>query len=862
MDIGIDLGTTYSVLAVKGQVELTAGYPPPRYLPECDVTIIPAPDGNDTFPSVFWSDPDNPDDILIGAEAKQKGDDGEGVIMFSKRAIGTDKLLQWHDRSYTAKEVATHTLRYLKSCAERALGQRVQRAVVTHPAYFDPNQIQETRDAAQAAGFEITEPEQLLMEPAAATLAYAFDNPKDPLRVMCYDLGGGTFDVTILERRNRVMEQIGFDGNKLLGGFNFDRELVQWIVSQLAKNERHLPYDERSPKHRATNSRLLLVAEKAKYKLSEARGDKAMVEIKVPGVIDDNGETFDIRERINRKQYAELIKPYLVETIERCENALVKAKITADQLDLILLVGGSTYGPWIGEAIEAAFKTEVEPAFYPDLCVAAGAALVAANLPPVVDGSGLQLVLQVPATSVLPTINIAGQVRARDGGPLDASLAAELKVRLNTPEQGQFLVPRLDPDDGFLFEDVELTDGDPTEFKLEIEDSAGWVRLKDTRTVLFDIDEESSSDTDLKPTLAKPIYLRVADGMKLLAEEGAKLPVQRVETVIRLHDESELGIDIFMAETLVGRIVVEDIPEDAGRDAPVEITVEITKRNQLRTHAKVKSRTGTVVAERKAPFRMPPIKVKSLPELQAEFTALRHKSEELQALSEDGELRATLAGRGNRLMRNLNKLFAEQAPERQEIQRDLEELDRLVAPPVEDMSPPRSEFQKLLKACREILKLAKDMPQAGSFEPLLDRLENEGNEAYKVKNHKNWGIANENLGRLYGRIRDLIKDIIDTTLPETSVQKDARLQEISRMRADLRDELDKLPQNPQANPALIKARAALINDLLAQMEKAVKEVPDDLKPEQGQGKLVVIMRPKEEGERSIRRLYVEVEVRE
>ncbi len=138
MDIGIDLGTTFSVVAVKGNPKLAPGYPPGMYLPECDVTIIPTPDGDMTFPSVFWVDPEDPEEVLVGMPAKQKAEDGQAPIMFSKRSIGTQEQHRIHDRTFTGKEVATHILQYLKRCAEQALGQPVHRAVVTHPAYFQP----------------------------------------------------------------------------------------------------------------------------------------------------------------------------------------------------------------------------------------------------------------------------------------------------------------------------------------------------------------------------------------------------------------------------------------------------------------------------------------------------------------------------------------------------------------------------------------------------------------------------------------------------------------------------------------------------------------------------------------------------
>ncbi|HEV7406090.1 MAG TPA: Hsp70 family protein, partial [Chthoniobacteraceae bacterium] len=237
-DIGIDLGTTYSVIAIKGRVELQPSYGKKGiYVEECDATIIPTPAGDPSFPSVFWVDPAD-GRIVIGMEAKRKAEDGGAPIMFSKRAIGTMELLPLHDRSYTAQEVAGHILRHLKECAEAALGRPVRRAVVTHPAYFERNQVEETRAAAVAAGFDMRDDRQMMMEPAAAALAHTCTIQTDPLTIVTYDLGGGTFDVTVLQRKEGVIRMLSFDGDHLLGGYNFDRALVQWILDKLREKGR------------------------------------------------------------------------------------------------------------------------------------------------------------------------------------------------------------------------------------------------------------------------------------------------------------------------------------------------------------------------------------------------------------------------------------------------------------------------------------------------------------------------------------------------------------------------------------------------------------------------------------------------
>jgi molecular chaperone DnaK len=267
-DLGIDLGTSNCVIAIKGRVDLDPSYPQARYIEECDTTIIPTPDGHPTFPSVFWVDPEDPNRIIIGTEAKQQAETGSAPIMFSKRSIGTKEPLTLHDRTYTAKEVATHILRHLKQCAERALGRPVRRAVITYPAWFGPIQTQETREAAIAAGFNMDDPRQMMMEPAAAALAYTHSVQEGPITIVTYDLGGATFDVTVLQRKQGVTRVLSFDGDHLLGGYNFDRVLVQWILRKLREKGHVISYDETNPEDRARHARLLQLAEEVKMRLS------------------------------------------------------------------------------------------------------------------------------------------------------------------------------------------------------------------------------------------------------------------------------------------------------------------------------------------------------------------------------------------------------------------------------------------------------------------------------------------------------------------------------------------------------------------------------------------------------------------
>jgi molecular chaperone DnaK (HSP70) len=686
-DIGIDLGTTYSVVAVKGRVEFAPGYPPGDYREEYDVTIIPNLDGDHTTPSAVWIDPsllDNdptkpaltidpveiwkdPDPdrralFLVGMPAKQKAADGETPIVFSKRSIGTDEPLKMHHRTFTAKEVAVFILKYLKFCAETALGQPVRRAVVTHPAHFLPNQVQETKEAAVLAGFDMSLGDQMMMEPAAAALSYVHSDPRDPLRILTYDLGGGTFDVTVMERCDGVITIKSFDGNHLLGGYNFDRELVQWIVEKAQAGGRKIVYDETNPDHRSRRGQLLQLAETTKFRLSTQLTSKAPVPIAVRDLLtDEAGKIVPVSDRINREQYAALIGPHLASTIKCCHSALSKAGMTKDDLHLVLLVGGSTCGPWVEEAVKAEFGDDVPPPVDPDKCVAAGAAIQANQLPKVdALGDDLELEHDAPATSGLPSLNLGGKVRAKGGGPVAEAERSKLQALLCTPAAGTLGPLPIQPNGSFLFPDVELLEGRPSQFELQI--AGGPIVHKVAFSVLYD--PISTGYQPILPSLPKPLYVKSARGLLLLAEEGVALPAECEMDLKKLFSDSMIKIPIVLADEKIGEIVINQIPPDADEGSPIKLKVTITQKNEMVGTAQIFSRTGAMVKECPVRITFPPLVVPGLPELRQHFHELKDERDQLLFTSEDPEQRLLLAGEGERVVMVLERLFGELEPDK------------------------------------------------------------------------------------------------------------------------------------------------------------------------------------------------------
>ena len=758
MIIGIDLGTTFSVIAVEGVVRLTDGYPAPRFLEQCNVSVIPDEFGNLLIPSAVWEDPEEPGKLVVGALARDARDEGYSPIILSKRNIGTDIPHPLGDRHLTAREVAREILAYLKGIAEEALGKRIERAVITHPAYFNDAMREETALAAQDAGFLFEPKMHLLEEPRAAALAYFRGDCRDPLRVLAYDLGGGTFDVTVMERRGANIRMKAFGGNHLLGGFNFDRELTYWLLEQLRKRA-DITLKEDSPEDQVKWARLLRVAEQSKHKLADAPTDKMPVQMRRQDIFkDDHGRPIHLLEQIDRKDFVALIQDLLDETIygqggppetKGCNAVLATAGWTIDQIDEILLVGGSTWGPWVTQTIKRAWGREAQR-FEPDLGVAAGAAIAAATLPP--DGPGgttCKVVLDTRPRSVLTSVNVAGRVLPVGVPTLPPGLQVVLRSQL-----GMTLGPVEPNADGdFVFEKVELQPLAATRFDLSLVDGEGRQVLEHR----FEITHAEEADPEIFQVLPKPLFVEVVGGLKRLVDEGEILPAH---CEVQLARANEIGttIEIILfqdedrPEHAVGSVVIRDVPREAPIGAKVNLVLDID-HNRITGRAAVFTRKGAVAVEVPVDIVFHVPKIPGTSELKAEFEQLKLDLPERIDVEHDAERRMTLQAQGIRLSRKIAKLLDDPSPHsRQEAYLRLRELSRLVHHREEAMDPPLDGFERLLDRVRVILSGRADDPIIQGHVRTVDRLEAEGHAAYARKDHRTWGQVNVSLQQLLRRL--------------------------------------------------------------------------------------------------------------
>ncbi len=343
--IGIDLGTTNSCVAV-----MEGGEP----------KVIPNPEGNRTTPSVVAF---KNEERIIGDAAKRQAITNPNVISSIKRKMGSAEKVTVDGKNYTPQEISAMILQYIKTYAEEYLGEPVTEAVITVPAYFNDAQRQATKDAGTIAGLNVA---RIINEPTAAALAYGIDKTDKELKVLVYDLGGGTFDVSILDLSDGTFEVLSTNGDTHLGGDDFDNVIVDWIVDQFKKDN---GIDLKNDK--MAMQRIKEAAEKAKKDLSATM----QAQISLPFISAGSAGPLHIETTLTRAKFNEMTK-YLVEkTIVPIENALRDANLTVNDIDEVLLVGGSTRIPAVQEAVKKATGKDPNKSVNPDEAVAIGAAI-------------------------------------------------------------------------------------------------------------------------------------------------------------------------------------------------------------------------------------------------------------------------------------------------------------------------------------------------------------------------------------------------------------------------------------------------------------------------------------------------------
>ena len=343
--IGIDLGTTNSCVAV-----LEGG----------SATVIPNPEGNRTTPSVVSV---KKGERIVGDAAKRQALTNKDTVSSIKRLMGTSEKVELDGKKYTPEEISAMILSYMKDYAEKYLGEKVTKAVITVPAYFNDSQRQATKNAGKIAGLDV---ERIINEPTAAALAFGLDKQDKNQTVLVYDLGGGTFDVSILELGDGIFEVKSTAGNNKLGGDDFDKCLMDYIVSEF-KKENGIDLT----KDKLAMQRLKEAAEKAKKDLS----GMTSTQISAPFISQGEDGPLHIDMTITRAKFEELIHDLVQSTLEPVRKALKDAKLDKKDIDKVILVGGSTRIPCVQELVEKELGQKPSHEVNPDEAVAMGAAI-------------------------------------------------------------------------------------------------------------------------------------------------------------------------------------------------------------------------------------------------------------------------------------------------------------------------------------------------------------------------------------------------------------------------------------------------------------------------------------------------------
>ncbi len=342
--VGIDLGTTNSEVAI---------------IREERPVIISDAAGETIVPSFVGLSPTG--EMLVGEPAhNQYVVAPEHTIKSIKRKMGSDERVSLGEQSYTPQEISAFILKRLKSMAEEFLGESIEQAVITVPAYFTDKQRQATKDAGEIAGLEVV---RIINEPTAAALAYGLDREEDQFLIV-YDLGGGTFDISVIEINSGVVEVRASRGDTKLGGDDFDAALVKYIAEDFwQQHEVDLREDQRAL------ARLTRAAERAKIELSDA----PFAQIREEFIATKGSKPLHLEMELDRSRFEELINSMLESTIECIQQALEDASLSVDEINKVLLVGGSTRIPLVSNMIEDVMQVQPHLEIDPDLCVAMGA---------------------------------------------------------------------------------------------------------------------------------------------------------------------------------------------------------------------------------------------------------------------------------------------------------------------------------------------------------------------------------------------------------------------------------------------------------------------------------------------------------
>jgi molecular chaperone DnaK (HSP70) len=743
--IGIDLGTTYSAVAIPEERRGDAFF----VAPDCPgVSIIRDAMGHRITPSVVAEDPGGK--LLVGRDAKARAGSSPAPIMFAKRAMGEDVTFKLKQNGPLRPEyVSARILAHLKAMAEQQLGERVDEAVITVPAYFKGLPKQMTEKAGELAGLRVA---QVAPEPVAAALMYCAGDPRPNLRIMTYDLGGGTFDVAVLEKKDGVISTtsiLAYDGDRYLGGYNFDVALALWFARKYG-----LMLEPRDEIDRVPLAKLMVLAETAKIALSKSTSH--VMNEQATGIKDRHGKTMDIDLTLERKIFEDLIREDVERTMAICKRALNEKgdkPISSESIDEILMVGGSSRIPLVAERLEQEFRRKPK-LIEPDLCVALGAAILAGTIGVSVGRIKLH---PIPAESALSTLSVTGEILP---GPELPSVAG-CAVHLRSDDNSCNLTKASDAQGRFSFDQVELEDGETTKFTLTARSPQGRELAMHKFSVKRTDNPVASAlaQTQIHNTLAMPIGIVTRDGTQVVAPARAPLPFETKEP-IRAQTTSasrQIRVPIVEDNTVVGQIVMQDLPPGLEVGTEVQIFLTLLADYKIVGRATIPSARRETSVEIDLPKPVP----KGLDELRRDLEKLQDQADD--ALQSAGAAAKFGDGRAARLkerMEAAKRMLESKAEDPGRIQETLDEIRQLT----QDLGrgwkpePPRAVFDRLVRDAREVLKkvIAKKAHVADEgYGGRIDAIVGEADKAYTTQNGPLWTEKYARMQEEYDKLEEL-----------------------------------------------------------------------------------------------------------
>ncbi len=772
--IGIDLGTTNSCVYYLDD--------------EGNPVLINDRFQRKIFPSVVWR-PDPEKDIIVGHKAKSRMGQMPAPVVAVKRKIGTTETVELGGEAVSPVEVSAHILSYLGSLVKETTGDDVGAAVVTVPAYFDAAPKKDTFQAAVDAlfGGDVERARnrlELQLEPEAAAFAYTLEDPAERLRILAYDLGGGTFDVTLLEKSPEAgLAALKFGGDPHLGGDNVDDRVATWLLYLLRGGkaqalDRILDPDRYPPEKRYTvlqqvlthdtaalrgellpEDRDLLIDANPLYALDldarnpedlcriqklKALAEKAKMDLTVSsetnvihqGAFEDQeGEIVEIDIPLTRGTFNRLVGDLVERTLDETQRVLSASGLNPGEVDRIILVGGSTRMPVVREELERVFDCAVVEAD-PDLIVARGAALRARELGVAAPAGDAGLSLEYPQRTAEQRTRIKGSL---------AQPLPEGHVYLTL--DGEDLTDAPVDGDRFLLERVPLRSETRNVFRVEVFDAKEDMVAEAEIVIVHD--PQALVTGPLTPKITKPISAQGMRGLETLLAEGIHLPAEKDTECFRGTREDQIVIPFYEGERWLADVVISGVDSSLPEGAVIKLKVALDKDYNGSASATVQSTGQNAVAE----FEISRLAIPSLEEMDQDLEGVLDEFDNDINTVRNREQRAGFSRRARRLEADFRKARRAVTPDLHHLYTLIGEMRKLIIDvrgAQDFLEPPLEVFERLVGLTRNLAQgLGPDSPiPKDDAVDKIAALERAGRDAWEREDATNWRSVNAEVEKL------------------------------------------------------------------------------------------------------------------